>query len=54
MTGQAILIDPTKSSSRNLAYLKAGAPIVIDISTPAGQKKNLVPLLLVIYQKSMY
>ncbi len=40
MTGQAILIDPTKPSSRNLAYLKAGAPIIIDLSTPAGQKKR--------------
>ncbi len=40
MTGQAILIDPTKSSSRNLAYLNAGTPIIIDLSTPAGQKKR--------------
>jgi hypothetical protein len=40
MTGQAILIDPSKPSSRNLAYLKAGAPIIIDISTPAGQKRK--------------
>lgn len=40
MTGQAILIDPTKPSSRNLAFLKAGAPITIDISTPAGQKRK--------------
>jgi len=40
MTGQSTLIDPTKPSSRNLAYLKAGAPIIIDISTPAGQKRK--------------
>jgi hypothetical protein len=40
MAEQAILIDPTKPSARNLAYLKAGAPIIIDISTPAGQKRK--------------
>jgi hypothetical protein len=40
MTGQAILTDPSKPSSRNLAYLKAGAAIIIDISTPAGQKRK--------------
>jgi len=40
MTGQAILTDPTKPSSRNLAYLKAGSPIIIEISTPAGQKRK--------------
>lgn len=40
MAEQAILIDPTKPSARNLAFLKAGAPITIDISTPAGQKRK--------------
>jgi len=40
MAGQAILIDPTKPSSRNLAFLKAGAAITIDITTPAGQKRK--------------
>jgi hypothetical protein len=40
MAEQAILIDPSKSSARNLAFLKAGAPITIDISTPAGQKRK--------------
>lgn len=40
MTEKAILIDPSKPSSRNLAFLKAGAAITIDISTPAGQKRK--------------
>ena len=40
MAEQAILTDPTKPSARNLAFLKAGAPIIIDISTPAGQKRK--------------
>ena len=40
MAEQAVLIDPSKSSARNLAFLKAGAPITIDISTPAGQKRK--------------
>ncbi|WP_033083451.1 PilZ domain-containing protein [Colwellia psychrerythraea] len=40
MSGQEILTDPTKPSARNLAFLKAGAPITIDISTPAGQKRK--------------
>ena len=40
MAEQEILIDPTKPSARNLSYLKAGAPIIIDISTPAGQKRK--------------
>ncbi|TYK67387.1 PilZ domain-containing protein [Colwellia echini] len=40
MAEQAILTDPTKPTARNLTYLKAGAPIVIDISTPAGQKRK--------------
>lgn len=40
MTEQAILTDPTKPSARNLAFLKAGAPIIIDIATPAGQKRK--------------
>ncbi len=40
MAEQAILTDPTKPSARNLAFLKAGAPITIDISTPAGQKRK--------------
>jgi len=40
MADKAILIDPTKPSARNLAFLKAGAPITIDISTPAGQKRK--------------
>lgn len=40
MTEQAILTDPTKPAARNLAYLKAGAPIIIDIATPAGQKRK--------------
>jgi hypothetical protein len=40
MAEQEILIDPTKPSARNLAFLKAGAPITIDISTPAGQKRK--------------
>ena len=40
MTGQAILIDPSKPSSRNLAFLKAGANITLDIATPAGQKRR--------------
>ena len=40
MTEPAILTDPTKPSARNLAYLKAGAPIIIDIATPAGQKRK--------------
>ncbi|MBU2869788.1 PilZ domain-containing protein [Colwellia sp. E2M01] len=40
MADQAILIDPTKPTIRNLAFLKAGQPIIIDISTPAGQKKK--------------
>ncbi|TWX68732.1 flagellar brake protein [Colwellia demingiae] len=40
MAEPEILIDPTKPSARNLSYLKAGAPIIIDISTPAGQKRK--------------
>jgi len=40
MAEQAILTDPSKPSARNLAFLKAGAPITIDISTPAGQKRK--------------
>lgn len=40
MAEQAILTDPTKPSARNLAFLKAGAPITIDISTPAGQRRK--------------
>ena len=40
MADKAILIDPSKPSARNLAFLKAGAAITIDISTPAGQKKK--------------
>ena len=40
MAGQAILTNPKKPSARNLAYLKAGAPITIDICTPAGQKRK--------------
>jgi hypothetical protein len=40
MAEKEILIDPSKPSSRNLAFLKAGAPIIIDISTPAGQKRK--------------
>jgi len=40
MPEKAILIDPTKPSIRNLSLLKAGAPITIDITTPAGQKRK--------------
>ena len=40
MAEPEILIDPTKHSARNLAFLKAGAPIMIDIPTPAGQKRK--------------
>ena len=40
MAEPEILIDPTKHSARNLAFLKAGAPITIDIATPAGQKRK--------------
>ncbi|WP_019028396.1 PilZ domain-containing protein [Colwellia piezophila] len=40
MTGQAILTDPTKPSAHNLVFFKAGAPITIDIATPAGQKRR--------------
>lgn len=40
MAEQVVLTDPTKPSARNLAFLKAGAPIIIDISTPAGQKRK--------------
>ncbi|TMM47554.1 PilZ domain-containing protein [Colwellia ponticola] len=40
MIEKAILTDPSKPSARNLAYLKAGAPIIIDIATPAGQKRK--------------
>jgi len=40
MAGQATLTDATKPSARNLAFLKAGAAITIDISTPAGQKRK--------------
>lgn len=40
MAEPAILIDPSKPTARNLAFLKAGAPITIDISTPAGQKRK--------------
>lgn len=46
MAGQAILTDPTKPSARNLAFLKAGAPIIIDISTPAGQKRKFQTLYI--------
>jgi len=46
MTGQAVLTDPTKPSSRNLAYLKAGAPVIIDISTPAGQKRKFSTIFI--------
>jgi len=40
MAEPEILTDPTKPSARNLSFLKAGAPIIIDISTPAGQKRK--------------
>ena len=40
MSEKSILIDPTMPSARNISLLKAGSPIVIDISTPAGQKKR--------------
>lgn len=40
MARQAILTDSSKPSARNLAFLKAGAAITIDISTPAGQKRK--------------
>ncbi len=40
MSGKAILIDTSKPSSRNLTFLKAGAPVTIDITTPAGQKRK--------------
>jgi PilZ domain/Flagellar protein YcgR len=40
MAEPEILIDPTKPSARNLSFLKAGSPIIIDISTPAGQKRK--------------
>ena len=40
MAEQALLTDPTKPSARHLAFLKAGASITIDISTPAGQKRK--------------
>ena len=40
MAESEILIDPTKPSARNLSFLKAGAPIIIDISTPTGQKRK--------------
>jgi len=46
MTGQAILTDPTKPSSRNLAYLKAGSSVIIDISTPAGQKRKFSTIFI--------
>lgn len=40
MPEKSILIDPTMSSAGNISLLKAGSPIVIDITTPAGQKKK--------------
>ena len=40
MAGKATVIDTSKPSSQNLSFLKAGAPITIDISTPAGQKRK--------------
>lgn len=40
MSGKPILIDTSKPSSRNLDFLKAGAPVIIDITTPAGQKRK--------------
>ncbi len=46
MTEQAILIDPTKPSARNLTFLKAGSPIIIDISTPAGQKRKFSTIFI--------
>lgn len=40
MPKQVILSDPKKPTSRNLSYLKAGSPVIIDITTPAGQKRK--------------
>lgn len=40
MTDKPIVIDTANPPSRSLAFLKAGAPITIDISTPAGQKRK--------------
>ncbi|MEW6993379.1 PilZ domain-containing protein [Colwelliaceae bacterium MEBiC 14330] len=40
MSGKAILIETSKPSSRNLDFFKAGAPVTIDITTPAGQKRK--------------
>ena len=40
MTEQAILIETSKTTSRNITFLKAGAAITIDIVTPAGQKRK--------------
>jgi len=40
MPEKVILNGPSKSSVRNLASLKAGAPIIIDITTPTGQKRK--------------
>lgn len=40
MPEKVILHDPNIPSARNISLLKAGSPIVIDISTPAGQKKK--------------
>lgn len=40
MSEKAILHDPTIPSARNISLLKAGSAIVIDITTPAGQKKK--------------
>ncbi|MEI6895001.1 MAG: PilZ domain-containing protein [Colwellia sp.] len=40
MPEQSPLIEPVKPSARNLVYLKAGALITIDITTPAGQRRK--------------
>lgn len=40
MAEPSILIASTKPSARNLSFLKAGSPVTIDISTPAGQKRK--------------
>lgn len=46
MPDKAILHDPTIPSARNISLLKAGSPIVLDITTPAGQKKKFSTLYI--------